>query len=112
MKQNTFIYKTFAKVLKLDENKTKLLKLTAGTLKKLSKNQQKIRVIDWLETTILSNQKDRTITISIWETDGFQSRRTCRYYCPFDILMLLSFGSSLKKEKNANGCQFIPMPKF
>lgn len=57
MKQNTFIYKTFAKVLKLDENKTKLLKLTAGTLKKLSKNQQKILVIDWLETTILSNQK-------------------------------------------------------
>ena len=52
IKENKPIYRKFAKVLKLDNNKTELFNLIADTLSGLFRNQQKALLITRQQTVV------------------------------------------------------------
>ena len=56
IKDNTPIYKTFAKVLKLDENKTEFFSLIADTLSELFKEDQKMQIITRQRNVLCSHE--------------------------------------------------------
>ena len=107
IKENTPINRKFAKVLKLDDNKTELLNLIAVTMSGLFRNQQNVLLIT-RQQTVLSNREvnlqrlprcykveadeknlpacQGTVTIRIQEADDSHNRHRCSGYCPVCLL--------------------------
>ena len=102
IKENTPIYRKFAKVLKLNDNKTELFNLIADTLSGLFRNQQKVNnrlyyhSWSWFATLAALLQGGSrwqnlpachgTVTIRIQEADDSHRKHRCCGCCPVCLL--------------------------